>query len=74
MTDRSTKAVYDFIRTYLHDHRGYAPSIREIGQGAYLAPSTVIRHLDKLEAWGLIERAANRPRSIRLTEKDWPTA
>jgi DNA-binding MarR family transcriptional regulator len=72
MTDRSTRAVYDFIRAYSQAHRGFPPSIREIARGAYLAPSTVIRHLDKLEAWGLIERQPHLPRSIRLTEKTWP--
>ena len=72
MTDSSTKAVYEFIQHYTAAHHGYAPSIREIGQGAYLAPSTVIRHLDRLEAWGLIEREAKLPRSIRLTDKAWP--
>ena len=72
MTDSNTHAVYDFIQQYLDEHHGYAPSIREIASGAYLAPSTVIRHLDKLEAWGLIEREPHLPRSIRLTEKPWP--
>lgn len=71
MSHFSTKAVYDYICLYIEAHRGYPPSIREIARGAYLAPSTVIRHLDRLEAWGLIEREPNLPRSIRLTEKKW---
>lgn len=72
MTDSSTKAVYDFIQTYVKAHEGYAPSIRDIAQGAYLGRSTVMRHLDKLEAWGLIRREPHRSHSIRLTDKAWP--
>lgn len=72
MTETSTKTVYDFIQDYLQAHEGYAPSIRDIAQGAYLGRSTVVRHLDRLEAWGLIRREPQRPRSIRLTDKPWP--
>lgn len=67
--DQRTKKVYDFIKYYLEAHRGYAPSIREIAHGAYLGRSTVMRHLDKLEAWGLITREPNKARSIRLTDR-----
>ena len=72
MSDSHTKAVYTFIHTYIQDHQGQPPTIREIGKGAYLAPSTVIRYLDKLEAWGLIEREPFLSRSIRLTDKGFP--
>jgi DNA-binding MarR family transcriptional regulator len=70
----SSREVYDFIQAYLEANQGYAPSIREIAGGVYLGRSTVMRHLDKLEAWGYIERQAHRPRSIRITEKAWPRA
>ena len=73
MNDDNTKAVYDFIQDYLDGHEGYPPSVREMAAGAYLAPSTVIRHLDKLEAWGLIRREPGLPRSVRLTGKPWPS-
>ena len=74
MTDsNNTRDVYDFIRDYLEEHQGYAPSIRNIADGLYLGRSTVVRHLDKLEAWGVIQRAPNLPRSIRLTDRSWPS-
>jgi SOS-response transcriptional repressor LexA len=69
---QATRTIYDFIQAHLEAHQGYSPSIREIAAGVYFAPSTVLRHLDWLEAWGLIEREANKARSIRLTAKGWP--
>ena len=69
---QATKAVYDFIQVHLEVNQGYSPSIREIAAGVYFAPSTVLRHLDWLEAWGLIEREGNKARSIRLTARAWP--
>lgn len=68
----STREVYDFIQDYLETNQGYVPSIREIARGVYRSNATVIRHLDRLEAWGLIQRLPNRARSIRLTGKAWP--
>lgn len=62
MTDSFTKAVYLFIRDYIQQHQGFPPTIREIARSVYLAPSTVIRQLDRLEAWGLIERQPNTAR------------
>lgn len=72
MNTTNTKAVYDFIQHYLDVHDGYPPSIRDIAGEVYIGHSTVLRHLDKLEAWGLIRREPQRPRSIRLTDKAWP--
>ena len=72
MSTDTTNTVYTFIQTYTHDHHGQAPTIREIAAGTYLGRSTVMRHLDRLEAWGLIEREPYQARSIQLTDRPWP--
>jgi repressor LexA len=61
--DPVTKSIYDFICQFVAEH-GYAPSLREIGKGCFVAHGSVMRHLDKLEAWGWIEREPGRARSI----------
>lgn len=46
---------------------GYPPTVREIGAALGLSsPGTVQRHLDKLEALGLIERLGKRRRVTQL--------
>ena len=65
----TTLAVFVFIRDYLSIHP-WSPSLREIADGCGLAwPSSVVRHLDHLEQWGLIIRQPGQARSITLTEK-----
>lgn len=68
-TDDLTERVYEFIRAYF-DEYGFAPSLRDIGEGCYLSPSNVVRYLDRLEARGLISRELRKPRSIALLEDD----
>ena len=65
MNTDTTEAVYHFIVAYIQEH-GISPSQREIAEGCYLVRSSVLRHLDKLEAWGRIIRDPNKARSIRL--------
>ena len=60
-----TEAVYAFIKQYIQQY-GYAPSLREIASGCYLGTSSVLRHLDRLEAWGRLARDPGRARSMRL--------
>ena len=63
----TTLAVLKFIRTYLATHP-WSPTLQEIADGCGLAwPSSVVRHLDRLEAWGLITREPGQARSIALT-------
>jgi repressor LexA len=62
-TEPMTEIVYAFIRLYL-DRHGYAPSLRDISTSCYLGRSTVIHHLDQLEAQGRISREPGRARSI----------
>lgn len=65
----TTLAVLKFIREYMALH-SWSPTLREIADACNLAwPSSVPRHLDRLEAWGLIVREAGQARSIAVTEK-----
>ncbi|MSO43900.1 MAG: transcriptional repressor LexA [Thermoleophilia bacterium] len=58
------------ILAFIEDHlarRGYPPTVREIGSGVGLAsPSTVHRHLEKLEAGGHLTRDPSKPRAMLL--------
>lgn len=50
---------------------GYAPSVREICQALGLkSTSTVHGYLSRLQKKGLIQKAALKPRTIRITEED----
>ena len=61
--------IYDYICTYTKAH-GYPPSVREIGRAVGLAsPSTVHMHLKYLEDNGLINRDANKPRTIEVVSE-----
>ncbi|MBN2024152.1 MAG: transcriptional repressor LexA [Pirellulales bacterium] len=65
LTDRQ-KDVYEFIR-HLIRHRGYGPTVREIGEAFQIrSPNGVVCHLKALERKGLITREANRSRAIQL--------
>jgi DNA-binding MarR family transcriptional regulator len=44
--------------------RGYVPSYSELGERLGVAPSTVGRYLDALEAEGLVERVGRQARSL----------
>ena len=62
-----TKAVYEFICEYMNENN-YAPTQREISEGCFLSRGTIVRYLDRLEAWGLLTREINKARSIALVE------
>jgi len=60
------QAILDFIRDYPHQ---YPPTVREIAAGVGLSSSsTVHHHLNELVSQGYVERRANCPRCIVLTE------
>lgn len=63
--DARTQAIFAFIREHIARH-GYPPTLREIGDGCFIAHTTVLRHLDWLEGKGWITRQLNIPRSITL--------
>lgn len=68
--DDITEAVYQFICDY-HKEHGMAPTLREIGIGCFLARGSVVRYVDRLEAWGWIKREPGRARSILPVKKDF---
>ena len=58
------KEIFDFI-LLSKKKRGYAPSMREIGETVGLASSASVSHqLSQLEKLGAISRDPNRPRTI----------
>lgn len=58
--------ILEFIKTYTKDY-GYAPTVREIGEGVGLkSPSSVVKHLNKLEISGCIRRSPDKPRTIEI--------
>jgi len=69
------KEIFDFI-VLSKQQRGYAPSMREIGETVGLASSASVSHqLSQLEKIGAISRDPNRPRTIDvLIETDQPKA
>jgi len=60
--------VLDYISRVVAE-RGYPPSVREICAAlGFRSTSTAHRHLAALEERGYLERAAERPRAIRLLD------
>jgi len=60
------RQVLEFIDTEVR-HRGYPPSVREIGEAVGLSSSsTVHAHLAALEDKGFIERDPTKPRAIEI--------
>lgn len=61
-----TAAVLAFLREYTKRNHGMAPTIREMADGCFIAASQIGRHLDVLEAHGIIHRERGRARGIWL--------
>lgn len=59
--------LYGFIRDYIH-HRGFPPSLDEMGVYCAASTRTVIQLLGKLEGQGRIILQANRPGNVRLPD------
>ncbi|HEX2621113.1 MAG TPA: MarR family transcriptional regulator [Phototrophicaceae bacterium] len=64
-----TRQVYEFIRDFIHHHSGIPPTQREIADGCFIARSAVQRHLDILEARGIIVRTDRMARGIVLADE-----
>ncbi len=65
LTPRQNR-VLDVIRDSV-EHRGYPPSMREIGEAVGLTSSSSVSHqLATLERKGYLRRDANRPRAIEV--------
>lgn len=61
-----TDKVYQFIKTYMAKNLGRPPTQREIADGCFIARSSVQRHLDILDALGLIVREPGMARGLSL--------
>lgn len=62
------KRILSFIETFIHDH-SYPPTIREIGEAVKIGSTSVVNYnLNKLVKAGLIERAPDVSRGIRLMD------
>jgi len=61
----TTESVYEFVKMYHADYHK-SPTMREIAAGCFIATGSVIRHLDRLEMSGYIQREPNQARSIVL--------
>ena len=61
--------ILNYIETVI-ETRGYAPSVREIGEAVGLkSTSTVHGHLTRLEKKGLLHRDAMKPRAMGLSHE-----
>lgn len=62
--------ILNYIEEYV-EVKGYAPSVREIGQAVDLrSTSTVHGHLSRLEKKGLLRREAMKPRTIDVQREE----
>ncbi|MBI5960875.1 MAG: transcriptional repressor LexA [Chloroflexi bacterium] len=64
------KKILKFIETFLKEN-GYPPTIREIGEAVDIASTSVVNYnLNKLVEHGLIERAPEVSRGLRLVGQE----
>ena len=64
--DNRSRRIFAFICRYTNEY-GFPPTLGEIAADeGFKSNSGVIRHLDKLEKWGWIERYHGNARSIRI--------
>ena len=61
-----TARVLEYVRLYINERNGVAPSMREIANGCFISVSQVATHLEILEAYGVIRRTPGRARAIWL--------
>lgn len=66
--------ILNCIVMFKSKHDGNSPSIREIGDACGINSTSVVRyHMDRLERFGMIERAGSghEPRMIRVIGGCW---
>lgn len=69
ITDKQMK-VLEYVKEKIKKD-GYAPSVREICQAlGFKSTSTVHGYLARLQKKGLIQKAALKPRTIRITDEE----
>ncbi|MFH1822431.1 MAG: transcriptional repressor LexA [Patescibacteria group bacterium] len=70
------RQILDFITEFMKE-KGYAPSLREIGENFRLSsPATIHAHLENLKKKGFLKTSYNEARSIELvpTKVNWAEA
>lgn len=73
---KKQRQILDFITEFIEE-KGYAPSIREIGEHFNLSsPATVHAHIENLKSKGFLKTSFNEARSIELvkTKVNWAQA
>ena len=64
------EAILDIIKQTIR-HKGYPPSVREIGQAVGLSSSSTVHgYLRKLERRGLLRRDPTKPRAIEVLDRN----
>jgi DNA-binding MarR family transcriptional regulator len=61
--------IYAYLERYIHEH-GHPPTQAQIAKACNLSKTSVARGIDKLEAWGYVERERGTYRSLRLHERE----
>jgi len=69
MLDKTSQQVLEYINAYIEQFH-FSPSQRDIARACHINAATVVRHLDLLEARGLIRREPGVARSIILCNPD----
>ncbi len=69
ITDPYTRKVYEYVLDCFKEYN-CPPTIREISDACFISRTTAMRHLELLEARGLILREPKRARGIRLPKED----
>ncbi|MCS7072119.1 MAG: hypothetical protein NZM00_11475 [Anaerolinea sp.] len=62
-----TQTVFEFICRYVRENT-YPPTLEEIARGCFIARSTVVRHIDRLEGEGRIARNPYISRGITILD------
>ena len=66
------EAILEAIKQTIR-HKGYPPSVREIGQAVGLSSSSTVHgYLKKLEKRGLLRRDSTKPRAIEVLDRTEP--
>ena len=63
----NARLIYSYIISFEKEY-GYPPTITQIAQACYMSRTTVVRHLDWLEAWGYLLREPGLPRAITVID------
>jgi repressor LexA len=59
------KEIFSFVRTFIKE-KGYAPSVREIGEHFKIYPRAVFDHLKALERKGYLKRRSSMSRGLEI--------